>query len=50
METVLCAAVGTASHWHGLEACTLYGMPLIELKNDKSVQNLFALNELVRIF
>jgi hypothetical protein len=25
METVLCAAVGTASHHHGLEACTVYG-------------------------
>ena len=26
--TLLCAAVGTASHWHGLDACalcTLYG-------------------------
>jgi len=25
METVLCAAVGTASHQHGLEVCTVYG-------------------------
>ena len=25
IETVLCAAVGTASHQHGLEACTVYG-------------------------
>jgi len=25
METVLCAAVGTASHQHGLEGCTVYG-------------------------
>ena len=25
MENVLCAAVGTASHQHGLEACTVYG-------------------------
>ena len=25
METVLCAAVGTASHQHGLAACTVYG-------------------------
>ena len=24
METVLCAAVGTASHQHGSEACTVY--------------------------
>jgi hypothetical protein len=24
METVLCAAVGTASHQHGLEACNVY--------------------------
>ena len=49
METVLCAAVGTASHQHGLEACTVYGIPLTELKNDKAVPNLFALNELVKI-
>ena len=25
METILCAAVGTASHQNGLEACTVYG-------------------------
>ena len=25
METVLCAAVGKASHQHGFEACTVYG-------------------------
>jgi len=25
METTLCAAVGTASDQHGLEACTVYG-------------------------
>jgi hypothetical protein len=25
METVLCAAVGTASYQHGLEAVTVYG-------------------------
>ena len=25
METVLCAAVGTACHQHGLETCTVYG-------------------------
>ena len=25
IKTVLCAAVGTASHQHGLEACTVYG-------------------------
>jgi len=25
METVLCAAVGTASYQQGLEACTVYG-------------------------
>jgi len=25
METALCAAVGTASHQHGLEACAVYG-------------------------
>jgi len=29
METVLCAAVGTASHHHGLEACTVYGDPTV---------------------
>jgi len=49
VETVLCAAVGTASHQHGLEACTVYGIPLTELKNHKAVPNLFALNELVKI-
>ena len=25
METILCVAVGIASHQHGLEACTVYG-------------------------
>jgi predicted RNase H-like nuclease len=25
IETLLCTAVGTASHQHGLEACTVYG-------------------------
>ena len=25
METLLCAAVDTAKHKHGLEACTVYG-------------------------
>jgi len=25
IETLLCAAVGTASYQHGLEACTVYG-------------------------
>ena len=25
MATVLCTAVGTAGHQHGLEACTVYG-------------------------
>ena len=28
METVLCAAVGTASHQNGLAACTVYGTVL----------------------
>ena len=29
IETVLCAAVGTASHQHVLEACTVYGDPTV---------------------
>jgi len=44
METVLCAAVGTASHQHVLEACTVYGRSGAMLKNDKAVLNQLALN------
>ena len=29
MKTLLCAAVGTASHQRGLEACTVYGDPTV---------------------
>ena len=29
METLLCAAVNTASHQHGLEACAVYGEPTV---------------------
>ena len=28
-EVLLCAAVGTASHQHGLEACTVCGDPTV---------------------
>ena len=34
METLLCPAVGTASHQHGSEACTVYGRYEITLQND----------------
>jgi hypothetical protein len=44
METILCAAVGTASDQHGLEACTVCGRSGAMLKNDKAILNQLALN------
>jgi len=44
METVLCAAVGTASHQHQLAACTVYGRSGSVLKNKKAVPNIPAVN------
>jgi hypothetical protein len=44
IETVLCTAVGTASHQHGLEACTVCGRPGNVLKDDKAVRSQSALN------
>jgi len=43
METVLCAAVGTASDQHGLDACTVYGRSGGVLTQDKVALNLPAL-------
>ena len=43
-ETLPCAAVGTASHQHGLEACTVYGRSGTVLSNDKAVPKLSTLN------
>jgi hypothetical protein len=40
MQTVLCAAVGTARHQQGLEACTVYDKSGIALQNYKAVPNL----------
>jgi hypothetical protein len=39
-----CAAVGTASHQHGLEAGTMYGRSETVLNNDKAVPKLSTLN------
>jgi hypothetical protein len=39
MKTLLCAAVGTASHRHRLEACTWCGMTGGMLNDDKAVLN-----------
>jgi len=44
INTILCAAVGTASDQHKLKACTVYGRPGSILKNDKAVPDLSALN------
>ena len=42
METVLCAAVGTASHQHGLAACTVYGTVLCAAVGTASHQRRLA--------
>jgi hypothetical protein len=39
----MCAAAGTESHQHGLEACTVCGGSGTLLKNDKAVWNLATL-------
>ena len=39
METVLCAAVGTASHQNRLENCTVYGDLLCAAVGTASYQN-----------
>jgi len=33
----MCAAVETANHQNGLEACTVYGISANVLKNDKAL-------------
>ena len=48
MATVLCGAVGTASHQHGLEVCTVYGISGTVLKDDKALPYLTALNLTVK--
>ena len=47
METLLYAAVGTASHQHVLEACTVYGGS--GSKSDKAASKVPALNYLVKV-
>jgi len=44
IETLLCAAVGTASQQHGLEACAVCIRCGTVLINDKALLNLSALN------
>jgi hypothetical protein len=44
MESVLCAAVDTASDQHGLEACIVYGRSGDVLIKDKVALNLSALH------
>jgi len=50
MENLLCAAVGTTSHQHVLEACIVYvyGGSGNILKRDKAASNVPALNYLVK--
>jgi len=48
METVLCAAEGTASCQHGLEQLVLFGRLGSMLKNGKVVMNLSALSQMVK--
>ena len=48
METVLSADVGTASHQHELEACTLYGRSAAQFQNDMNLQNLPASNQVIQ--
>jgi hypothetical protein len=43
-ETLLCAAVGTASNPHGLVAHTVYGRVKTLLHNNRGVLNLSELN------
>jgi hypothetical protein len=43
-KTLLCEAVGTASHQYGLQACTVYGRSGNMLKNDNVIPNVSALN------
>lgn len=40
IKTLLCAALGTTSGQHGLDACTVYGRCGTRLKNGKALQNL----------
>jgi predicted RNase H-like nuclease len=42
LETLLCAAVGTASHYYGLTECTMYGKCKTVLENDKAVLDLIG--------
>jgi hypothetical protein len=49
IKTLLCAAVGTASHQHGLEACSMCGRCGIVLKNKKFGTEL-ACNRIVKVF
>jgi len=44
VETLLCAAVATASHQHDLQICTVYGRSGNMLKRHKAVLNLSASN------
>jgi hypothetical protein len=48
METLLCAAVGTASHQHVFKARTVYGISDSILKNMTAVPNLSVLNYTVK--
>jgi hypothetical protein len=50
METVLCAAVGTASHHHVLAACDMCGISGIILQNDTAVRKISALNLMATIY
>jgi hypothetical protein len=44
IETVLCAAVGTANHHRMLQVCTVYDRSWTVSKSDKATPNLCALN------
>jgi len=50
VKTLLRAAVGTGHHEHGFKACTVYGRSGSMSRNDAAVQNLSALNSLVKSF
>jgi hypothetical protein len=50
IKTLLCAALGTTSGQHGLDACTVYGRSGNVMIKDEVALNQNALNYLVTIF